>query len=170
MLFVMFRGEDIGKHRGRRPAKAPAKLRQEENSLAAPMIERPLLAGGMRESPRNDFEREVRLQFRDLQRPVSATSQNISATGMFIRSRDTQPAGSTLSFELSLGGTDLLIRGEGEVAWARVFELGVGHPAGMGIRFLDLGQESHRALRSLIAGRNDQPFAGGGVEELFDPL
>ena len=130
--------------------------------MTTPIIERPLLAGSLRESPRNDFEREVLLQFRDLQRPVSATSQNISVSGMFIRSRDLQPAGSNLSFELSLDGRDQRIRGEGEVVWARLFELGAGHPAGMGIRFLDLEQESHRALLSLISGRSDPPLAASG--------
>ncbi len=133
-------------------------------------IERPLLGGSLRESPRNELEREVRLRFPDLQQPVSAILQNISATGMFIRSRDAHPEGSSLSFELPLEDRERPIRGEGEVVWTRRFELGAGSPAGMGIRFLDLEQESDRILRSFIAelyGRSGPPLgaAGGGTAD-----
>ena len=90
--------------------------------LGTPMIERPLLAGSLRESPRNDFEREVLLRFRDLETPVSATLKDISATGMFIRSRDARPEGSNLSFELSLRDGAQPVRGEGEVVFSQLLQ------------------------------------------------
>ena len=128
---------------------------------------RPLMGGVSRIDPRHHLEGSVALRFEDLEGRVDGRALNISANGMFIRSRDARPAGSPLAFELSLNGAGQPIQGEAEVVWMRSFELAADRPAGMGIRFLDLDERSHRALESFIAehadpgeGRDARPPAG----------
>ncbi len=110
------------------------------------------LAESERSGPRIALERDV--MFRIPDRPqLRGSLANISATGMFVRSADLQPAGRTLSFELSLSRRQRLIRGEGEVIWSRRFNLGPELPAGMGIRFLRLDGQSQRLVRTMIGDR-----------------
>ena len=134
------------------PYRRPTVTQQAANM---PQPTRPLMGGLSRIDPRHQLESRVALRFEDVERRVSGQALNISARGMFIRSREARPAGSPLAFELSLGGCEHTIHGEAEVVWMRRFELAADRPAGMGIRFLDLDQESDRSLRSFLAERID---------------
>ncbi|MCP3956888.1 MAG: TIGR02266 family protein [bacterium] len=125
-------------------------MRAQQIPTTSPPINRPLMAGSLRDNPRHQLEREVALRFRDHGQLVDAHLLNISAHGMFIRSRKSPPAGTPLRFELALTGGKLRIRGEGKIAWTRQFNLGTDRPAGMGIRFLDLDDENRRMVRSII--------------------
>ncbi len=111
-------------------------------------------------SERIALERDVVLRIPDLPDHLLGSSANISATGMFVRSQDLQPAGRTLSFELSLNRSRQLIHGLGEVVWSRRFNLGADLPAGMGIRFLRLEGKSRRIVRSILDDRPPTPVAG----------
>ncbi len=106
-----------------------------------------------RASNRVPLERQVALRFEDFEGFVTECSMNISATGMFIRCQDPQPAGSVLDFELSLTDGEKLVRGYGEVMWARRQDAGPDHPAGMGIRFLHLDAESRELIRWTVTRR-----------------
>ncbi len=114
---------------------------------------RPLLGASLRESTRIDFEREVSLSFENLEGFMTEFSVNISTTGMFVRSPEPRPAGTLLSFELALTDGQPLIRGHGEVVWVRRHDGGTEHPAGMGIRFVDLDPESRRLIRWAVVRR-----------------
>ncbi len=133
----------------------------------SPTSGRPLVPGSLRDYPRLRLKRDVALQFGDVPGPADAQTLNISVDGMFIHSRDARPAGSSLSFELALSRSEQRIRGEGEVVWMRQFELSADRPAGMGIRFLDLDDESQRALCAFIARRHlgDEAECGTGAAE-----
>ncbi len=106
-----------------------------------------------RENNRVPLERQVTLRFEDFEGFVTECSMNISATGMFIRCDDPQPAGSVLDFELSLADGEKLVRGYGEVMWARRHDDGPDHPAGMGVRFLHLDAESRELIRWTVTRR-----------------
>ncbi len=110
-------------------------------------------------SNRVPLERQVKLHFEDFEGFVTECSMNVSATGMFIRCSDPQPAGSSLELEFSLTDGDPLIRGYGEVMWARRHGAGPDHPAGMGIRFLHLDAESRELIRWTVTRRY---ITGGG--------
>ncbi|MCP3963519.1 MAG: TIGR02266 family protein [bacterium] len=115
--------------------------------------ERPHRPEDLRESTRVDLKQSVDLRFENLERFISESSLNISATGMFIKSDDPQPAGSCLSFALALDGGEKLIQGFGEVVWYRRQDEGPDHPAGMGIRFLHLDAESRELIRWTVTRR-----------------
>lgn len=139
-----------------------------------PQLIRPLMGGLSRIDPRLDLASQVALRFADLERRVSAQALNISARGMFIRSREARPAGSPLAFELSLSGAGRPIQGAAEVVWSRRFELAADRPAGMGIRFLDLDEKSRSKLQSFMAEHTDpcSPVADATVtaSSYVDPL
>lgn len=68
-----------------------------------------------------------------------AQSENLSETGMLVRTGEIYPLGSRLSFEFHLGGDHLPIRGEGEVT--RHTTPGREMVRGIGIRFVSFERD-----------------------------
>ncbi len=110
-------------------------------------------------SNRVPLERQVVMRFEDFDGFMTECSMNISATGMFIGCREPQPAGSVLDFKFALDDGDQLIRGYGEVMWARRRDDGPERPAGMGVRFLHLDAESRELIRWTVSP--DERRGGG---------
>jgi uncharacterized protein (TIGR02266 family) len=81
-------------------------------------------------------------------------TENLSETGMLVRTGEVYPLGSRLSFEFHLGGQGQPIRGEGEVV--RQTTAGRESVRGIGIRFTSLERDGlqrlQRFLRELGAG------------------
>jgi uncharacterized protein (TIGR02266 family) len=92
------------------------------------------------------LERQVRLTFDRFTGFVDEISGNISLGGMFVRSSSPPATGTQVKFEFSLEDGYQLIRGTGEVMWARPKELGPDQPAGFGIRFLYLDPGSEELI------------------------
>ncbi len=99
------------------------------------------------------LECQVAMRFENFDDFVTECSMNISATGMFVRCSDPQPAGSVLDFKFALADGEKLIRGYGEVVWARHRDDGSERPAGMGIRFLHLDAESRELIHWTVTRR-----------------
>ena len=87
---------------------------------------------------------------------------NLSLKGIFIKTDDPKPAGSIFIFEIWLGDERRLVHGIGEVVWVRRSEEGINRPAGMGIRYLKLDEESRQVIHRII----EEQLAKGG--EVFD--
>jgi CheY-like chemotaxis protein len=68
-----------------------------------------------------------------------AQSENLSETGMLVRTSEVYPMGSRMTFEFHLGGDRLPIRGEGEVA--RHTTPGREQIRGVGIRFVSFERD-----------------------------
>ena len=77
-----------------------------------------------------------------------AQTENLSETGMLVRTSDVYPLGSRLAFEFHLGGTHLPIRGEGEVA--RVTTPGREQIRGIGIRFVAFERDGLARLQRYL--------------------
>ena len=86
-----------------------------------------------RDSQRVPLETRVQLKFEWFGGFISEYSANISPGGMFIRTQTPEPVGRLIGFELRLGDGYELIRGTGEVVWARPIDQGPDKQAGMGI-------------------------------------
>ncbi len=99
------------------------------------------------------LECQVAMRFENFDDFVTECSMNISATGMFVRCSNPQPAGSVLDFKFALADGEKLIRGYGEVVWARNRDDGPERPAGMGIRFLHLDAESRELIHWTVTRR-----------------
>jgi len=82
-------------------------------------------------------------------------TENLSETGMLVRTGEVYPLGSRLSFEFHLGGQSQPIRGEGEVV--RQTTAGRESVRGIGIRFISLERDGllrlQRFLRELSTER-----------------
>jgi CheY-like chemotaxis protein len=78
-----------------------------------------------------------------------AQSENLSETGMLVRTGEVYPLGSRMSFEFHLGGDRLPIRGEGEVV--RQASPGrEGGIRGIGIRFISLERDGLLRLQRFL--------------------
>ena len=118
------------------------------------------------EKARIPIEREIGLRFKLRGDFVAELASNLSTGGMFIRTRRPHPVGSVFDFELSLADDRPLIAGKAQVAWVRRREETPEEPAGMGVRFVELDDDSRRHVAELVAG--DQT-PGGEQAELAAP-
>jgi uncharacterized protein (TIGR02266 family) len=106
------------------------------------------------------LERKISLKFKEFRGFITEYSANISMGGMFITTDTPQPPGSVFDFEFSLAEDDFqIIHGLGEVMWVRSVDAGPDLPAGMGIRFLHLGEGSQDLIRRMV----DEHVRSGGT-------
>jgi len=119
------------------------------------------------------FETAVRLQFDRFRGFVEEFSANLSLGGMFIRTDEPGEIGDEMPIEFRLGEDYELIRGKGRVVWARQEALDDEHPAGMGIRFLELTPGSRELIFKLVERRvreGGEPFDLEAEAEILDDL
>ena len=99
------------------------------------------------------FATAVRLQFDRFRGFVEEYSANLSLGGMFIRTDEPAPVGTEMPIEFRLGHDYELIKGRGRVVWARRQAVDDEHPAGMGLRFLELTPGSRELIFKLVERR-----------------
>ncbi len=140
-----------------------------------------LLSQPTRDDRRVDLDGQVTLHYSDLGDSVTERTQNVSSTGMFIRTSALRPPGTVLEFELDLGNGLEPIEGRAEVVWARRQGDGLFRPVGMGARFIDLGAESRQLISWSVKRRTrelrkflhldavaTEPVSGRGRSDLGD--
>ncbi|HKH46283.1 MAG TPA: PilZ domain-containing protein [Thermoanaerobaculia bacterium] len=112
-----------------------------------------------RDSRRVPIATKVQFKFDRFSGFISEYSSNISPTGMYIVTDSPEPAGRILDLEFRLGDGFEIIKGQGEVVWARTVSEGPGRPPGMGIRFLELSPGSQELIYRIV----DRYVAQGGT-------
>lgn len=112
-----------------------------------------------RDSRRVPIATKVQFKFDRFSGFISEYSSNISPTGMFIVTENPEPPGRILDLEFRLGDGFEIIKGQGEVVWARATPDGPGRPPGMGIRFMELSPGSHELIYRIV----DRFVAQGGT-------
>ena len=111
------------------------------------MIER---AESVDRAPRIAFAKEIEVRFEEFGEFVTEYSKDLSLTGMFLHTSHPHPPGSSFQFEFQVEGGQQLIRGVGEVVWARDEEQSADELPGMGVRFISLDSKSLKLVRWLI--------------------
>ncbi len=106
-----------------------------------------LLSHPTRDDGRVDLDGQVTLHYADLGDRVIERTQNVSVTGMFVKTSSLRPPGTILRFELDLDNGLEPIQGRAEVIWVRRRGDGLFRPAGMGVRFIGLDDESQLLIR-----------------------
>jgi uncharacterized protein (TIGR02266 family) len=114
------------------------------------------------ESKRVPVDSQVVLKFDHFGGFFIDYAANLSLKGIFIKTDDPKPAGSIFIFEIWLGDERRLVHGIGEVVWVRRGEEGINRPAGMGIRYLKLDEESRQVIHRVV----EEQLEKGG--EVFD--
>lgn len=109
---------------------------------------------------------KLRQTFDKFSRFVEEASPWLSLSGMFVASRNLQPVGSVLAFELLLADGFQLAEGVGEVVWVRQLSLGSDEPEGMGIRFRSLSEQSRELFLKVVEDRLAAGLAPFDVERI----
>lgn len=121
---------------------------------------------------RASIDTKVNLEFERFSGFISEYASNISEGGMFIKTNSPQPVGSVFSFEFRLRDAVKLIQGWGEVAWIREAKDAVaGKDAGMGVKFMDLDQESRNLIRRIVnteKGSMANNQGKSGIEDILN--
>jgi molecular chaperone DnaK len=93
----------------------------------------------------------VKVKYEQVDEFIDHFATNISRGGIFIQSRKPYPAGTILKFELQLKGGQTVLRGKGEVAWARSPETeGTPKVPGMGVKFMKLDDPSKALVQRIL--------------------
>lgn len=92
----------------------------------------------------------------------SGHSVDISTRGIYLASQATVSAGSLLSLDFRLPASDMDIRCKARVAWANHNGSGLkpSLPAGFGLEFVDLSEESCRGICEYIRKEHIEPIMG----------
>ncbi|MBI5508310.1 MAG: TIGR02266 family protein [Deltaproteobacteria bacterium] len=100
---------------------------------------------------------KVNLKYPDRKAFVERFAQNISKTGIFIRTSDPAPVGARVHFEYALADGTRVLRGVGLVRWARkpAEAAEPDRPPGMGVEFIDLDPQSEQLITQIVAEHGD---------------
>lgn len=120
------------------------------------------LPDSRRGQPRVAFDGAVQLRYRLFQQFLSENAANISSGGMFIRTRQPGEPGEELEFKIALEDDFTLIEGRAQVVWARRPDAAAEGQPGMGVRFVELQEESRALIDKIVAERVAEGL------ELFD--
>jgi uncharacterized protein (TIGR02266 family) len=98
-------------------------------------------------------------------------SYDVSRGGMFIRTSAPFPTGTLLKFEVRIAEEQRVMTGVGRVTWRREKDTGEDSPAGMGVKFIKIEDDSIEVIDQLIKTRaNDVSSFEAGAKEQGIPL
>ncbi|MDQ2647230.1 MAG: TIGR02266 family protein, partial [Myxococcota bacterium] len=105
----------------------------------------------------------VRYKSATLDEFIEHHSYDVSRGGMFIKTPSPFPPGTLLKFEVKIADEQRLMQGVGRVVWKReANDSNDSRPAGMGVKFIKIDDESRRTIERLVDAR------GGDGDNAFD--
>jgi uncharacterized protein (TIGR02266 family) len=105
-----------------------------------------------RQASRSPVTLKIKFKSATLDQFIERYSVDVSHGGIFIRTKDPLPVGTTLRFEFQLKDATPLIAGDGTVVWTREFDPNrSGVAPGMGVRFDRLPGESQAILDRILS-------------------
>lgn len=115
------------------------------------------MAADTRREKRAPVSLKVRFKSATVDEFIEQYSVDISAGGLFIKTKSPMPIGTLLKFEFQLKDESRLIHGVGRVVWKRDENEAKGSdvPAGMGIKFIKMDAESRSMVDRIVAQRAD---------------
>ena len=121
-----------------------------------------------RQANRSPVTLKIKFKSATLDQFIERYSVDISHGGIFIRTKEPLPVGTTLRFEFQLKDASPLITGDGTVVWTREFDPSrSGVAPGMGVRFDRLPNDSQEVLDKILAHKNQR--LGGRPGEGLEP-
>lgn len=110
----------------------------------------------------------IRLRYADMETFVEKFAPNVTRGGVFLASRNIQPIGTIVPFEIQLLGGETALSGEGRVSWTKEFNpTEPNRPYGMGMQFVNIAPASKPVLARLLQARE---VAGAGRGTTTGPL
>ncbi len=98
----------------------------------------------------------VKLKHADIGSFVEEFAVNISPGGMFIRSREPQPVGTLVKFEVRIAEGVRVLKGSAVVRWVRPPE-DLSGPSGMGLQFSELEPASQALVERMLRHKGEVP-------------
>lgn len=99
----------------------------------------------------------VRYKSATLDEFIEHHSYDVSRGGMYIKTPKPFPPGTLLKFEVRIAENQRVMQGVGRVVWKRnLTEADEGHPAGMGVKFIKLDDDSKALIDQLVSRRRDE--------------
>jgi uncharacterized protein (TIGR02266 family) len=115
----------------------------------------------------------VRYKSATLDEFIEHHSHDMSRGGMFIKTPSPFPPGTLLKFEVKIAEDKKVMQGVGRVVWKREpTEASESRPAGMGVKFIKIDDESRMLIDRLVTTRGDAGSAyesGSQTEALSQP-
>lgn len=104
---------------------------------------------------RIEVTEEVKVTFDDFKTFTVQYAENISTTGMYLRSNQPLSANSTLHFRLLIKDIKQEIAGNAVVVWTKeIWDPSGKQSSGMGLKFLKLEGNSEKFIREFISKNN----------------
>jgi uncharacterized protein (TIGR02266 family) len=122
-----------------------------------------------RKSQRSPVTLRIKFKSATLEQFIERYAVDVSQGGIFIRTKEPLPVGTTMRFEFQLRDESPLITGEGTVVWIREQNAGqAGVAPGMGVRFDRLTEASQGVLDEILAHKAARG-ANGGTDSVDMP-
>ncbi|MFT3926734.1 MAG: TIGR02266 family protein [Myxococcales bacterium] len=116
-----------------------------------------------RKDKRAPVSLKVRFKSATVDEFIEHYCKDVSRGGIFIKSSQPMPVGTLLKFQFQLKDESQLIKGVGRVVWTRSEDrAGPDRPAGMGIKFIKMDNESRVMVDRIIAASEG---SAGAYEE-----
>ncbi len=116
-----------------------------------------------RKDKRAPVSLKVRFKSATVDEFIEHYCKDVSRGGIFIKSSQPMPVGTLLKFQFQLKDESQLIKGVGRVVWTRNEDrAGPDRPAGMGIKFIKMDNESRVMVDRIIAASEG---SAGAFEE-----
>lgn len=104
----------------------------------------------LNEGPRRPVNLTVKLKYRGVHEFIDGYATNVSENGLFIRTPEPKPPGTTMHFKIELASGIRVLQGSATVRWVRTPAEG-GGPPGMGLEVGELDAASAALMQRLLA-------------------
>ena len=106
----------------------------------------------------------IRLRYVDLDSFVEKFSPNVTRGGVFLATKNYQPVGSTIDFEIQLAGGQVALSGQGNVTWVREWSADEpNRPYGLGVQFIAINASTRQTLALMLKRKETTTAAVPGV-------
>src|SRR5664280_2868592 len=124
------------------------------------------MAENTRKDPRAKvLSMTVRYKSATLDEFIEHHSHDVSRGGMYIKTPQPFPPGTLLKFEVKIAADQKLMQGVGRVVWRRESDdASEAHPAGMGVKFIKIDDDSKDVIDQLVTARMGDISAFDEVE------
>ncbi len=96
----------------------------------------------------------IRLRYPDLGTFVEKFAPNVTRGGVFLASRNIQPVGASIAFEIQLMTGDVALSGQGKVSWVKEWNAAEpNRPYGMGVQFISVDPATRPILARLLRAK-----------------
>ena len=128
------------------------------------------MAENTRKDPRAKvLSMTVRYKSATLDEFIEHHSHDVSRGGMYIKTPQPFPPGTLLKFEVKIAADQKVMQGVGRVVWRReADDASADHPAGMGVKFIKLDNESKDIIDQLVTARTGDISAFDEVEPALE--